>query len=107
MGKPFSEDLKKLDFTYKWSLAQSTEPIQSFVKSVIGSPLICVASGGSLIAASFWSILHQELGEFSKFITPLELQSSKSLIGKCSVVLISAGGNNPDILNAFKFVIKN
>jgi hypothetical protein len=63
-------------------------------------------SGGSLTAASFAAGLHQRFtGNLSKSVTPLELVSSRRTPSDSTVLILSAGGRNPDILEALRRVI--
>jgi len=63
--------------------------------------MFATGSGGSLTAAHFASHLHQKFaGKLAKAVTPLELVWSG--VKDVSVLMLSAGGGNPDIIGAFK-----
>lgn len=70
-----------------------------FLKSAGDLTLQCIASGGSLAAAEFCSMLHETCsGGMAKHTTPYEAALSAPLQG-CTHLLISGGGNNPEILH--------
>jgi hydroxymethylpyrimidine pyrophosphatase-like HAD family hydrolase len=64
-------------------------------------PLYVIGSGGSFSAATFASILHQQTGVISKCLTPFEFLAFGNMDKNCSILIITAGGNNKDILSAF------
>lgn len=66
-------------------------------------PLISTGSGGSLTSALFATLLHQQTRRMAIYSTPLELLSLGDLIPNSSILFITAGGRNYDILNSFKF----
>ena len=66
-------------------------------------PLISTGSGGSLTSALFATLLHQQTSRMAIYSTPLELLSLGNLIPNSSILFITAGGRNYDILNSFKF----
>jgi hypothetical protein len=50
MGKPFNQELKKLETTYKWALSLPIGNIDSIKNYLSKKPLFVVGSGGSLSA---------------------------------------------------------
>jgi fructoselysine-6-P-deglycase FrlB-like protein len=69
--------------------------------SVGGRQLIAIGSGGSFVAAEFASMLHEAIfGELAKPLTPLEATATPAT--DAAVLLLSARGNNPDIIEAFR-----
>jgi len=106
VGKPFEQELSKLNETYLYS---NKIPIESFRKVVVQSlfqPLISVGSGGSLTSALFASLLHQQTKNIALCSTPLEMLSFGSELSKSSVLFVTAGGRNFDIVNALEYTIK-
>lgn len=105
MGKPFSQELTKLNDTFKWALKV---PIQNeFLDEILRSPLFVVGSGGSTSACVFLTLLQLNNGYLSTTFTPLDFQYAKNAVNQNSVViLISASGKNSDILFAFDTAIK-
>lgn len=106
MGRPYSTELSKLSETYSWALQ---EPIDSLVAAVSAStsiPLVAVGSGGSFTMAHFAGYLHQHYtGMVSRPVTPLELISSSINLRSLSLMILSAGGSNSDILAASKSAV--
>lgn len=105
MGKPYGIELQKLDSTYSWAIETSIDQLISFVHSSNGLPMLAIGSGGSLTAANFASILHQHTGTISKCLTPLEFVSMKIPMHNMSILFLTAGGHNFDILKSFKVAV--
>jgi len=93
------EDLRR---TYEWARADAIGDLEGFVRKRAGRPLYAVGSGGSFTAATFASALHRQGGAISACMTPLEFVSCERLDSRASVMLVTAGGNNKDILAAFE-----
>jgi hypothetical protein len=69
-------------------------------------PMLIVGSGGSLSAADLVSSLHEEYANaMAKAVTPLELDLAIERVRDVSVLFLTAGGSNPDILGAFKRIM--
>ncbi|WP_330442637.1 hypothetical protein [Flavobacterium sp. C4GT6] len=108
MGKPFNEELKKINQTYKWASEVEIKNLEELSSDLFKKPLLVIGSGGSSSACSLFALLHRQKGLIASDMTPLELQYSKNAINKnCNVVFISASGKNSDILFAFETTIKN
>ncbi len=101
MGKPYNIELQKLDSTYSWTKETSIDQLISFVHSSSSLPMLAIGSGGSLTAANFASILHEQTA-ISKCLTPLEFVSMKTPMHNMSILFLTAGGHNFDILKSFK-----
>lgn len=103
MGKPYQSELSRLSETFLWA---NTQPVDGLAKSLcsIGqTPLIVVGSGGSLAACHYAAQLRQQYaGVLAKATTPLEFSQSASELKSSAVMIISAGGRNPDIIEAFR-----
>ena len=100
MGRSYTREINEFEHTYTHALNTSIEKLTDFVSSVSSTPLYVIGSGGSLTTSVLVSTMHQEVGFMAKHITPLEFLMSK--IGQdISVLIVSAGGNNKDILSAF------
>lgn len=99
MGKPFAGELAALADTYAWAAALPTEPLAEWVRSTGGHPLVAVGSGGSLTSAAFAAQLHTVYtGRVGKVVTPFEFVNSPLHLPDAAVLLLTAGGGNPDIL---------
>lgn len=106
MGKPFGEEIKKIQETYDWALNVPIENLEYVQDFLLKKSLFVVGSGGSTCSCCLFSMLHQEEGFMASSITPLELQYVQKAINKdTNVVFISAGGRNSDILFAFDTAI--
>jgi len=107
MGKPFSQELNKINQTYTWASEVQIDNLEQITDVLLKKPLFVVGSGGSSSACALFALLHQKMGVIASAITPLELQYSKNAINKnCNVIFISASGKNTDILFAFDTAIK-
>lgn len=107
MGKPFNQELQKLEQTYNWALSLPKCDFETIQNTLSNKPLFVVGSGGSLSACVLLSLLQQYNGNIANAITPLDLQYSKNAITRnTNVVFISASGKNTDILLAFDSAIK-
>lgn len=106
MGKPYASDLQGLNNTYHWAISEDIRRFQSCIEETSCSPLLAVGSGGSFSAAHFAATLHENrFGELAKAVTPLEAIAQGSL-NNVSVLLLSAGGKNPDIIAAFQHLVR-
>src|SRR5665213_1957734 len=103
VGKPYQSELLRLSETFDWAKAQPVDGLAKSLSAIGGSPLIVVGSGGSLAACHFACQLRQRYaGALAKAMTPLEFSQSASELKSASVMVISAGGRNPDIVEAFR-----
>jgi len=103
MGKPYAIELQKLSETYAWAMETTIDPLVSAISTSTTLPLVAVGSGGSYTAAHFACALHQDYsGMISRPLTPLEFVSSPLYLGNLSVMILSAGGTNPDIIGSLK-----
>jgi fructoselysine-6-P-deglycase FrlB-like protein len=103
MGKPYKSELEALADTYLWAMGLPIDPLTTAVARAAGFPLLAVGSGGSFTAAYFASTLHQNHTGFpSKALTPLEFVSSRFSPRETAVLVLSANGNNVDIVGCFK-----
>lgn len=99
MGKLFAAELQKLGAIYDWAQAASIENLTTAITELKDRPVLAVGSGGSLTAAHFMTRLHEEFtSQISKHLSPMELISS-GVHRNANVVLITARGNNQDILD--------
>lgn len=99
MGKAFSIEMSCIPDTIEWATGLDVRPIASAWRALIGGPLLVIGSGGSLSAAHFAALLHEELsGHPAKVVTPLHYKLSTGK-ANTSVLILSAGGANKDILH--------
>lgn len=103
MGKPYASELNMLKGTYHWALNEPIDSLNTFIEASYDLPLLALGSGGSQTAACLAALLHETNGMISKAITPLELVASNISLAKTSVLFLTAGGRNLDILTSFKY----
>jgi len=107
MGRPFKQELNKLEGTYNWALSVPIDGFEDVRNSLLKNPFFVVGSGGSLSACILFALLQQYSGTIANAITPLELQYVKNALNRnTNIVFISASGKNTDILLAFENAIK-
>jgi hypothetical protein len=104
LGKPYRTELAALPATYDWARSCSIDALAGVLRSARSTPLLCVGSGGSLSVAHLAARLHQErFGHLARATTPLESVSCRLDWRELSVLILTAGGGNPDVLGAFEF----
>jgi hypothetical protein len=102
VGKPYATELTSLAGTYSWSLSFPVTPLVDWVKVSAALPLAAVGSGGSLTTAHLGCFLHEAYtGRLARAVTPLELSASPLCLSRLGLLLVTAGGNNPDILSSY------
>jgi hypothetical protein len=106
LGRAYARSLETLGSTYSWALAVPLCSLTKFVDASRGLPMLTVGSGGSLTSAIIAALLHQQTGMISQYLTPLEIISSNRILNQTSVIFVSAGGRNSDILVAFDVVVR-
>jgi len=106
LGKPYALELSRLARTYDWACDSDIEPLADLLGEFSSVPLLAVGSGGSLTAARFAAYLHElYAGQVAKAVTPLEVVQVPHTPVAAAVLMLSAGGSNPDILGAFERVV--
>ncbi len=98
MGKRYKTELHILNDTYQWALGVPLDSLRTFVTTSNGAPLVAIGSGGSLTAAHLAASLHASTGSFAKAVTPLELTFIADSLRDSSVLILTGGGRNSDIL---------
>lgn len=100
MGRPYLEELGRLPATYMHARTVSIDRLVAWIDRLRARPLVVVGSGGSLSACHFAARLHEANARLpARVLTPLEFVRQPSLHDS-GVLLLSAGGRNPDILAA-------
>ena len=90
---------------YEWASKVPIDNLTKFVQKSAKTPLYAIGSGGSFSAAMFASLLHQHVGTMAKGLTPMEFLSQKVVDEDSSVLIITASGNNVDILSSFEMAL--
>lgn len=103
MGKPFEKELDRLPETYAWALDAPLGDLPLVMRAAAGLPLVAVGSGGSYTTAQFAAAAHRQYGSgHASVMTPLEAVASPESLRQSAVLLVTAGGRNPDVLGAFE-----
>lgn len=106
MGKPFRTELEMLPFTYDWALRFPIDCL-SYAVGRSWKPLLAIGSGGSFTTAHLAAALHcRQFGLPAIPLTPLEAAGTDFSLRDIDVLLLTAGGKNPDILGAFDNLIR-
>lgn len=105
MGKPYQHEMSRLGETFEWVVNTDVQLIRSVIQYSSNSPLIAIGSGGSLSTAFVLTYLHQFFtGKLARTNTPLDAILSRQ-DAETAMWIISAGGNNVDVVNLAKALI--
>jgi hypothetical protein len=108
VGRPYKSELQHLPHTYDCVLSLEYAPLKDRIDGLASYPLIAIGSGGSQSTATLVADLHQtKFGQVGKADTPLSAWSYMKLLKRAAVLLVSAGGQNPDILGIAKAVVES
>ncbi len=107
MGKPFKSELQKLSQTYEWALCLENTGLKRQINAAGSYPLVAIGSGGSQSTAVLISDLHQStFGEVAKADTPVGAWNYLKDLRSSAILLVSAGGKNPDILGIARAAVE-
>jgi hydroxymethylpyrimidine pyrophosphatase-like HAD family hydrolase len=108
MGRPYKSELQHLPDTYHRVLSLEYAPLRERIDGLAPYSLIAIGSGGSQSTATLVADLHQtKFGQVGKADTPLSAWSYIKFLKRAAVLLVSAGGKNPDILGIAKAVVES
>ncbi|MEX0802926.1 MAG: HAD hydrolase family protein [Candidatus Binatia bacterium] len=108
MGKSYKSELSQLPATYDYALALDITALKMEIHKLAPFPLIAIGSGGSQSTAALVADLHQsEFGQASKGETPLIASDYLGKLKSSAVFLVSASGNNPDILGIGRVAVES
>ncbi len=103
MGKPYATELARIPETYAWASSVDIGELVHAVSGLAPLPLLVVGSGGSFTAAHFAATLHERhTGRIARPMTPFEFVDAPIDIGDAGVLVLTAGGNNADIVAALE-----
>jgi hypothetical protein len=106
VGKAYKKEIASLPETYHFVAQSPIDALRRAIQASMAGPLIAIGSGGSLSAAHFAVALHQRhCSRMAKAMTPLESKAFTIAGTNVSTLLLSAGGGNPDIIDAFENVV--
>jgi fructoselysine-6-P-deglycase FrlB-like protein len=107
MGKPFASELDSLPATFDWALKHPLDGIIRAIRGLLGLPLLAVGSGGSFTVAHLVSALHTSYTKrIAQAMTPLQLIASPVDLRDLAVFMPTAGGKNPDVMGAFRHLVR-
>lgn len=107
MGRPYADELAELEATYAWGVRAPIDDLSRSIGRCSHAPLSIVGSGGSLTAAHFAALLHTRFtGHIAQVQTPYELAASPQSLLDSSLLICSAGGNNPDVVAGAQVAVK-
>lgn len=102
-GKPYRQELDDLAATYAWAHDAAVSGLANSLANSGAHPLLAVGSGGSLSAAHLAAFLHERFSARpAKAVTPLLALASPIAARDLSVLVLSAGGRNPDVVGALR-----
>jgi hydroxymethylpyrimidine pyrophosphatase-like HAD family hydrolase len=106
MGKPFSKELTRLSVALRWANELDVTPITDFFDQARGQVLSIIGAGGSFTGAEMARLLHEERGGIALAHTPLSFLQSGTDFRGTYIVLMTASGNNRDILSTYEEAVR-
>ncbi len=104
MGRPYKSELEAMKNTYEFINSMDVTKLFPFFKYNCNYPLLIIGSGGSFAVAKMFELCYKSYGGFAKAITPYELKDERKMLGKSKVMIVTAGGNNPDTVGVYNYV---
>lgn len=100
MGKPYDRELDAIPSTLAWAQSADITALVRTIRGACAGPLVAVGSGGSLSTAHALVNAHRAVtGQVAAVLTPLDA-TSHVLDPDVAVWLLSASGNNVDVVAA-------
>ncbi|WP_299592633.1 HAD hydrolase family protein [uncultured Tateyamaria sp.] len=105
MAKPYASEMAQLGTTLDWICQSDITGLKNSLRTACSLPMVAIGSGGSLSAAHGLASNHRQFSQkISVVSTPLEI--TREPIEKQSTNwLLSAGGQNVDVLAAVSALI--
>ena len=105
MSRRYGQELTRLSETFQWAATADLAPLRQALRTSGFGPLCAIGSGGSLTGAHALAYLHQRYTDtLATVATPLEAADASPL--DAATWLLSAGGNNVDIVAAARALIQ-
>lgn len=104
MGRPYKSELEAMKDTYEFINSLDVTKLYPFFKNNCSYPLLIIGSGGSFAVAKIFELCYKGYGGFAKAITPYELKDETTILGNSKVLIVTAGGNNPDTVGVYNYV---
>lgn len=93
--------------TYSWALSLDCAALKNRIDALASYPLIAIGSGGAQSTAALVADLHQNtFGQVARADTPLGASTYLSALRSSAILMVSAGGKNPDILGVAQAVVE-
>ena len=103
MTNRFDQELSLLGTSYEIALTTDINSLLKSFEEVVNNDLVAIGSGGSFTAAWFLTDIHERTtSNLGRALTPLEYISNPAISDGKSLFLISAEGNNTDIIEALR-----
>lgn len=103
MGRPYKKELEAMGETFEFINSLDVSKIVPFFKYNCNVPMLIIGSGGSFAVAKLFELCYQNYGGFAKSITPYELKNETKMLGRSKVLIVTAGGNNPDTVGVYNY----
>ena len=104
MGRPYKNELMAIKETYTYMEDVDMSILLPFFDCNCNRPLLIVGSGGSYAVAKVFELCYQSYGGFAKTVTPYELSNEKHVLANSKVLIVTAGGNNPDTVGVYNYI---
>ena len=102
MAKPYQSEMARLAETLDWARSVDLSALETAVQTALLGPLVAIGSGGSLSTAHALAQYHRlASSHVSTVLTPLESVAVRHDSGT-ALWLLSASGNNVDVVRAAK-----
>lgn len=99
----FEEKLSRISETIRLSVDVPTTALAAVVAKAADGPAIAIGSGGSAVAAEYFSHCRRTAGHGQTMVmTPMDLVMADPHLQNASIWLFSAGADNPDIMAAHR-----
>src|SRR5262249_10974146 len=106
LGKPYQSELSRLAETYAWAMDLCIDRLVTFLQGVANQVLVTIGSGGSFTSADLVASLHRHFARKVAFpLTPMDAVTTAIDFRSAPVILLSAGGKNPDVLGTLQRLV--
>lgn len=107
MGRPYHDELQELTETYREAFAGTAAcDLAQLLISHASVPWCFVGSGGAHSAARYMASAYEHAaGRSARLFTPQDLLQHRELLSGAVIVIVSASGNNKDIVAAFEAAV--
>lgn len=109
MGRPYRHELQELTSTYSSAFSGVASNTLARLLVAHASTQWCfVGSGGAYSAARYMASAYEHVtGRIARIFTPQDLLQHRELLAGAMVAIVSASGNNKDIVAAFETAVES